>query len=82
MLMPLQTFQSIAVLYTLASNGVHGKPTCRHPIILCPSSLVANWGNELRRWLGDRVDPLVGAWTGRSLGKVGMCSLVLAESLE
>lgn len=40
-------------------TGVTGKPTCSRPLILCPSSLVMNWGNELKRWLGlEHVDPV------------------------
>lgn len=40
-------------------TGVNGSPTCSRPLILCPSSLVMNWGNELKRWLGpEHVDPL------------------------
>ncbi|PNH11825.1 DNA repair and recombination protein RAD54-like [Tetrabaena socialis] len=55
-----KTFQSIACLWTLLTTGLHGdKPTCSKPLILCPASLVANWGAELTRWLEGRVAPVV-----------------------
>ncbi len=39
--------------------GVEGRPTCQHAMILCPSSLVTNWGKELIKWIGEgRVDPV------------------------
>jgi hypothetical protein len=43
--------QAIAALWTLLSDGVHGRrPTCVRPLVLCPASLVANWGKELEFW--------------------------------
>ncbi|KXZ43971.1 hypothetical protein GPECTOR_76g792 [Gonium pectorale] len=55
-----KTFQSIATLWTLLTTGVAGgRPTCSKPLILCPASLVANWGAELTRWLEGRVAPVV-----------------------
>ena len=57
---PIQTFQSCAALYTLLTTGIHnGQPTIKRPLILCPSSLVSNWGNELTKWLEGRVEPLL-----------------------
>eukprot|EP00882_Tetradesmus_deserticola_P032913 GHRQ01037555.1.p2 GENE.GHRQ01037555.1~~GHRQ01037555.1.p2 ORF type:complete len:101 (+),score=15.41 GHRQ01037555.1:119-421(+) len=35
-----KTFQTIASLYSLLTKGVSGQPTCRKPLILCPTSLV------------------------------------------
>lgn len=35
-----KTFQTIASLYCLLTKGVVGVPTCRSPLILCPTSLV------------------------------------------
>ncbi|KAF8064561.1 rhp54 [Scenedesmus sp. PABB004] len=54
-----KTFQTVASLHQLLTKGVDGRPTCRKPLILCPSSLVQNWGKELWHWLGDRVVPVV-----------------------
>lgn len=48
---PAVTLQAIAALWTLLSDGVHGRrPTCVRPLVLCPASLVANWGKELEFW--------------------------------
>ncbi|MEW5317192.1 MAG: hypothetical protein WDW38_008516 [Sanguina aurantia] len=54
-----KSFQSIAILWTLLTTGLKGSPTCSKPLILCPSSLVNNWGKEMHRWLGDRVDAVM-----------------------
>lgn len=35
-----KTFQTIASLYCLLTKGVFGQPTCKKPLILCPTSLV------------------------------------------
>ncbi|KAG2444135.1 hypothetical protein HYH02_009075 [Chlamydomonas schloesseri] len=72
-----KTFQAIAALWTLLSDGVHGRrPTCVRPLVLCPASLVANWGKELEFWLEGRVAPVVvddtrGEKVKESLGTFG-----------
>lgn len=43
-----KTLQCIALMYTLLKQSPHsGKPTIDKCIIVCPSSLVRNWANEL-----------------------------------
>lgn len=54
-----KTFQCVASLWTLVNTGLPGAPACRRPLVLCPSSLVTNWGKEFEKWLEDRVRPLV-----------------------
>jgi hypothetical protein len=49
----------VASLWCLLTKGIGGKPTCSKPLVLCPSSLVQNWGKELTHWLGQRVQPVV-----------------------
>jgi hypothetical protein len=48
---PSSFLQSIATLWALLTTGPnHGRPAASKPLILCPASLVANWGAELTRW--------------------------------
>ncbi|KAF5357973.1 hypothetical protein D9756_001493 [Leucocoprinus leucothites] len=55
-----KTLQCIALMWTLLKQSPHpGKSTIEKCIIVCPSSLVKNWANELVKWLGkDTVTPL------------------------
>ena len=51
-----KTLQSITLLYTLLRQGFKaGTPMVRKAIIVCPTSLVGNWENELSKWLGNRI---------------------------
>ncbi|KAJ7632714.1 DNA repair protein, SNF2 family [Roridomyces roridus] len=48
-----KTLQCIALLWTLLKQSPHpGRPSIEKCIIVCPSSLVKNWANELVKWLG------------------------------
>ncbi|KAJ3071028.1 DNA-dependent ATPase protein rad54 [Podochytrium sp. JEL0797] len=48
-----KTLQCITILWTLLRQSPEpGKPTIEKAIIVCPSSLVKNWSNELKKWLG------------------------------
>lgn len=50
-----KTLQTITVLWTLVRQGpVYGQSTVKKALIVTPSSLVKNWGNELKKWLGER----------------------------
>jgi DNA repair and recombination RAD54-like protein len=53
-----KTLQSIALLWTLLRQGLDGTPMVKRAIIVCPTSLVANWANELKKWLEGRVRAL------------------------
>jgi DNA repair and recombination RAD54-like protein len=45
---PGKTLQCIALMWTLLKQSpVSGKGTIDKAIVVCPSSLVRNWGNEL-----------------------------------
>ena len=54
-----KTLQCITLLWTLLRQSpTPGRPTIEKAIIACPSSLVKNWANELKKWLGEgRVRP-------------------------
>ncbi|EDO17788.1 hypothetical protein Kpol_541p31 [Vanderwaltozyma polyspora DSM 70294] len=47
-----KTLQCIALMWTLLKQGPQGKSLIDKCIIVCPSSLVNNWANELIKWLG------------------------------
>lgn len=48
-----KTLQCIALLWTLLRQSPRaGKGTIDKAIVVCPSSLVRNWANELVKWLG------------------------------
>lgn len=47
-----KTLQCIALMWTLLKQGPQGKSMIDKCIIVCPSSLVSNWANELTKWLG------------------------------
>lgn len=44
-----KTLQCITLLWTLVRQGTEGKPTIDKGIIVCPSSLVKNWSNEINK---------------------------------
>jgi len=50
-----KTLQSVAVMWALLTQGgPHGRPACHKALVVCPASLVKNWGRELDKWLGGR----------------------------
>lgn len=48
-----KTLQCIALMWTLLKQSPRGKRTIEKCIIVCPSSLVRNWANEIIKWLGE-----------------------------
>lgn len=55
-----KTLQCITLLWTLLRQGPSWKlgPTISNVVIICPSSLVKNWFNEINKWLGSRLNAL------------------------
>jgi DNA repair and recombination RAD54-like protein len=50
-----KTLMSITLMWTLLNQGyVKGESAVRKVIIACPTSLVGNWDNEIRKWVGDK----------------------------
>jgi DNA repair and recombination RAD54-like protein len=50
-----KTLMSITLMWTLLNQGFKkGEPAVRKVVIACPTSLVGNWDNEIRKWVGDR----------------------------
>ncbi|CAI7739319.1 unnamed protein product [Closterium sp. NIES-54] len=55
-----KTLQVIALMWTLLKQGPQGRPFLRKAVVVCPSSLVDNWGAEFRKWLGtERLKAMV-----------------------
>ncbi|KAI9915281.1 hypothetical protein PsorP6_008499 [Peronosclerospora sorghi] len=50
-----KTLQSITLMYTLLKTGIKLHPTVNRVIIVCPTSLVKNWDDEIIKWLRGHV---------------------------
>lgn len=74
-----KTLQCIALMWTLLKQGPQGKSMIDKCIIVCPSSLVNNWANELVKWLGPgTVSPLAIDGKKSSLSLMGNDSVAQA----
>ncbi|XP_015782162.1 DNA repair and recombination protein RAD54-like [Tetranychus urticae] len=50
-----KTLQCITLMWTLLRQGPKGDPIIKNAMIVCPSSLVRNWYNEINKWLQGRL---------------------------
>jgi DNA repair and recombination RAD54-like protein len=49
-----KTLMSITLMWTLLQQGFsQGQSAVKKAVIVCPTSLVGNWDNEIRRWVGE-----------------------------
>eukprot|EP01125_Pyxidicula_operculata_P014877 TRINITY_DN500_c0_g1_i3.p1 TRINITY_DN500_c0_g1~~TRINITY_DN500_c0_g1_i3.p1 ORF type:complete len:943 (-),score=202.97 TRINITY_DN500_c0_g1_i3:122-2950(-) len=53
-----KTLQAITLIWTLLNQSPSGIAAVKKCVIVCPSSLVGNWCNEFKKWLGGEVDPI------------------------
>ncbi|KAM4640602.1 DNA repair and recombination protein RAD54-like [Discoglossus pictus] len=53
-----KTLQCISLMWTLLKQSPDAKLEIDKAVVVCPSSLVKNWYNEVGKWLGGRIQPL------------------------
>uniref|UniRef100_A0A8C5Q6U1 DNA repair and recombination protein RAD54-like n=1 Tax=Leptobrachium leishanense TaxID=445787 RepID=A0A8C5Q6U1_9ANUR len=53
-----KTLQCIALMWTLLRQSPDAKHEIEKSVVVCPSSLVKNWYNEVGKWLGGAIQPL------------------------
>lgn len=50
-----KTLQAITLTYTLLRQMPFGQDPLSRVVVVCPTSLIGNWADEFRKWLGKRV---------------------------
>ena len=61
-----KTLQCIGLVWTLLKQGPVGAPICKNCLVITPSSLVTNWKNEFKKWLGEERVKVWGLTAGES----------------
>lgn len=55
-----KSLQTVVLIWTLLQRGPKGPPPLKKIMVVTNSSIVKNWKNEFKKWLGDeRLKPLV-----------------------
>ena len=62
-----KTLQSITVIWTLLHSNIRGisSPAVRRVLVLCPASLVRNWGSEFEKWTKNKCKVIAVAESSR-----------------
>ena len=47
-----KSLQVLALLWAMLKQGPLGVGTCARAVLVCPASLIGNWGAEFTKWLG------------------------------
>ncbi|OQR83876.1 DNA repair and recombination protein RAD54 [Achlya hypogyna] len=73
-----KTLQSITIMYTLLCTSMQGPdiPTINRAIVVCPTSLVKNWDDEITKWLQGRVKTVALFESGRENVISGIMSFI------
>lgn len=53
-----KSLQCVALMWTLLRQSPWAEPHIHTVAVVTPSSLVQNWRNEVKKWLGSRLEPL------------------------
>ncbi|KDO30107.1 hypothetical protein SPRG_05299 [Saprolegnia parasitica CBS 223.65] len=73
-----KTLQSITIMYTLLCTSMQGPtiPTINRAIVVCPTSLVKNWDDEIIKWLQGRIKTVALFESGRENVISGIMSFI------
>nr|APC23178.1 RAD54B DNA helicase splice variant [Physcomitrium patens] len=77
-----KTLQVITLIWTILKQGPGGSPAVKRVLVVCPSSLVHNWGNEVHKWLGRERLRFMAAAQKFADFKAGFSSPLLITSYE
>jgi DNA repair and recombination RAD54-like protein len=64
-----KTLQCITLMWTLLRQSPECRPLIEKAVVVCPSSLVRNWYNEIHKWLPGKLAPL--AMEGGTKDQIG-----------
>lgn len=62
-----KTLQALTLLYTLLNLKRKGAKQFKKAIVVSPLTLVNNWNSECKKWLGERLQPVVALGDGKEI---------------